>query len=213
MSGSVESFVSTLSSYRGRNVFNPYADICETYDKSNASDIRRKNLIAILNSISNFDVHDIWIGRDLGYRGGRRTGLALTDEENLKSASQVWNVNLSQATEGVGIQERTAGNIWKLAKHLDRRIFMWNVFPFHPHEENTPFSNRCHTSMERDIGLDLLMRLIEILQPERLVAIGNDAYNCSIRIFCQSYVEKVRHPSYGGEKDFMRQMHELYKMP
>jgi len=25
----------------------------------------------------------IWMGRDLGYRGGRRTGLALTDEAHL----------------------------------------------------------------------------------------------------------------------------------
>lgn len=28
-------------------------------------------------------VDAIWIGRDLGYRGGRRTGLALTDDVHM----------------------------------------------------------------------------------------------------------------------------------
>lgn len=213
MSAQIQEFVSELSSYRSNNVFNPYSDICDLHDKNNASEIRRENLKSALFSISQGSVDDIWIGRDLGYRGGRRTGLALTDEGNLGNASDIWNAELRQATLGEECCERTAGNIWRLVRRIDKRVFMWNIFPFHPHEFDSPFSNRCHTSTERETGLEILKNLVEMLQPSRLIAIGNDSYNSSKRVFQDWPVEKVRHPSYGGEKEFLSQMENLYRLP
>ncbi len=203
-------FLNRLKAYQGQNVFNPYSDICDIFDQDDANDIRSKNLERVINYLSCKQVDSIWMGRDLGHRGGRRTGLALTDEANLESASNVWQVELNQATEGSIFVERTAANIWNALKAIDENIFMWNVFPFHPHEPDKPFSNRSHTAKERDIGIEILELLIKILKPNKIVAIGNDAYKCSLRIFDNSYVYKIRHPSYGGEKIFTRQINELY---
>lgn len=203
-------FIQELKNYRGDSVFNPYSDLCAIYDKAKAPDIRRKNLTLALESFLKTEVDSIWIGRDLGHRGGRRTGLALTDEANLDFAGDTWNVELQQATKGQAVAERTAANIWCYLKQIDERIFMWNVFPFHPYEEGNQFTNRSHTAKERDFGIQILETLISLLKPKKVVAIGNDAFNCSMRILPSKSVFKIRHPSYGGEKEFANQLTELY---
>ena len=128
--------IEKITSYQGNHVFNPYTDICPVHDKKNAPEIRLTNLTRVLDSAINQGTDSIWIGRDLGYKGGRRTGLALTDEANLYNASKKWGISLNQATQGDAYAERTAKNIWNFLRVIEQNIFMWNVFPFHPHEIN-----------------------------------------------------------------------------
>ena len=205
-------FVDELKRYRGKDVFNPYINICNKYDKENANEIRSTNLQAILEATIDSQVNAIWLGRDLGHRGGRRTGIALTDESNLKIAGDLWDVKLMQATKGEIVVERTAVNIWSALRRINENIFMWNVFPFHPHEHKSQFTNRSHNAKERKIGLEILQELVQLLRPEKIVAIGNDAYTCARRVFNKDDVFKVRHPSYGGEKEFSRQISALYNV-
>lgn len=110
-----KTFVSELAQYKGQNVFNPYSDVCSVYERSNADLIRYRNLEITLDSLSNKHVDAIWIGRDLGHRGGRWTGIALTDESHLRSVSNTWNVDLEQATIGDIIYEQTAA-LYKLER-------------------------------------------------------------------------------------------------
>ena len=205
-------FIKLLKNYEGHEVFNPYSDVCELYDKCNADKIRTTNLSEVIDSALTHGVDSIWLGRDLGHRGGRRTGLALTDESHLVSASTKWNVKLTQATKGELFSERTAANIWNFVNAIDQNIFMWNVFPFHPHDKDNPLSNRGHTAKERDAGMEILDILVGLLEPKKIVAIGNDAYKSSIKLFPSRNVYKVRHPSYGGEKDFSSQLSTLYNL-
>ncbi len=205
-------FIKILKDYKGTNVFNPYSDKCELFDKYNASQIRTSNLTKLLDAAIDKGVDSIWIGRDLGHRGGRRTGIALTDESHLVDAGNKWNLELVRATKGVLYSERTAANIWDFVNVLDKNIFMWNVFPFHPYEEGNYLTNRCHTAKERDEGVVILEALAKLLKPVKIVAIGNDAYKISKKLFLNKPVYKIRHPSYGGEKDFSKQLSELYNL-
>lgn len=207
-----EGFVRDICGLSFEHTFNPYSDRCEVYDYFDAPQRRKKLLLNILRAACNMDIDAIWIGRDLGYRGGRRTGLALTDDIHLVNHTQRWGIEIDKLTKGTAIPERTAAVIWNMLSQISNPIFLWNVFPLHPFEAGVPFSNRAHNARERDAGEELLASLIQLLKPKKIIAIGNDAEICSNRIATASTsVIKVRHPSYGGQTDFIRQITELYE--
>lgn len=205
-------FVSCIQTLRFENVFNPYADRCPVYDVSDAPNRRAQALLELLEAAVETEVDAFWIGRDLGYRGGRRTGLALTDDVHLMVHATRWNVSIERATTGTLVAERTAAVIWSMLSLVPAAVFLWNVFPFHPHDPNEPFSNRSHTSRERAIGEELLCQLVRMVRPCRFVAIGNDAAKTASRVAEGQEVIHVRHPSYGGQTDFIEQIQTVYDL-
>jgi hypothetical protein len=204
-------FVSALSALSFVNVFNPYADRCPIYDKQDAPKRRAATLLAMVNAATECEVDSIWIGRDLGYRGGRRTGLALTDDVHMDMHAHRWGVAMYRPTKGQAVAERTAAVIWSVLDQIETPVFLWNVFPLHPHEAGEPFSNRAHNARERAIGEDVLAELITLIAPKRIVAIGNDAAKSAARILPDKKAIQVRHPSYGGQNEFLAQMQDLYR--
>jgi uracil-DNA glycosylase len=205
-------FLLELSALRFDNAFNPYTDHCPTFDLANASSIRFQMLEAALEAASSEEVDALWIGRDLGHRGGRRTGLPFTDDVHLCDHLSRWEIDGQRPTKGRPIPERSANVIWKVLKQIDRPIFLWNVFPLHPHDSGNPFTNRMHNAAERRAGSDVLRELIALLRPKRLIAVGNDAENAVRGLVTSCEVIKVRHPSYGGQAEFSKQIQDLYQL-
>lgn len=203
-------FIERLCSLDFENTFNPYSDHCEAYDREDAPKLRREALLSILEVAVKRDIDAIWIGRDLGHRGGRRTGLALTDEAHIQEHATRWGISIDRPIEGDVVTERTAAIIWKVLSQIDSHVFLWNVFPLHPHEPSSPFSNRSHKASERYAGENLLVELIQMIKPSRVIAIGNDAASSASRVVPQLEVIKVRHPSYGGQNQFIDSMYDLY---
>lgn len=203
------SFVETLAALHFDNAFNPYADACPEHDSADAPAIRCRNLVMVLNAALSNGVDSVWVARDLGYRGGRRTGLALTDEVHLSSHGSLYgSLPLARATRGPVVAERTAAVIWRVLRAIDRPIFLWNVFPLHPHEAGNPRSNRCHTRLEREACQPLLLSLLKALHPKTVFAIGRDAENALRTLsICAT---PVRHPSYGGQTKFVDTMSHYY---
>lgn len=203
------SFAAALSQTRLPAVFNPYVDCCPVHDRHDAASVRKRNLVRCLEAAISARVDTIWIARDLGYRGGRRTGVPLTDEIHLGQAGVLMGgIALDRATRGPVVAERTAAIIWSVLSRIGEPAVLWNVFPLHPHEPDDPFSNRCHTRSERDATWPLLTALIAMIRPRRIVAIGRDAGMALAGLDVP--VEMVRHPSYGGQTEFIAGVHQIY---
>jgi hypothetical protein len=202
-------FVKELSEIELKDVFNPYRHLCRTHDLQNGPVVRKKNLKLYLQVLEQLEVDTIWMGRDLGYRGGRRTGLALTDEYHLSHMCKTYpGVAVERATKGPALSERTASEIWSVLTKLSRPPLLWNVFPFHPHEFDNEFSNRKFSKIELDQVTGLNHQLISWLGIKRIICLGRDAASYATTFGID--VECVRHPSYGGVKEFREGMYKIY---
>nr|VFJ52559.1 MAG: Uracil DNA glycosylase superfamily protein [Candidatus Kentron sp. FW] len=201
-----------MGSLKLENTFNPYSERCAVHDRENAPRLRSETLGAMLEAAGGYDIDSIWIGRDLGYRGGRRTGLALTDDVHSDAHGARWGISVERPTKGRVVAERTAFIVWGILARVKAPIFLWNVFPLHPHEPDNPFTNRSHNPLERKAGEEFLAQLISLLRPSRLIAIGNDAELTAKHLSGQAKVIKVRHPSYGGQTRFLSQIADLYDL-
>jgi hypothetical protein len=202
-------FVKDLADLRFENAFNPYADHCGLHDAARGAAIRRQNLRVVLEAALSQGVASFWVARDLGYRGGRRTGLPLTDEVHLSACAALMRSRpLLRATTGPLVAERTAAVVWRTLRAIDQPVMLWNVFPLHPHGPGDPLSNRCHSRFERESCRPLLLRLLEALEPKTVIAIGRDAEMALAELNVSSTT--VRHPSYGGQPEFLDGLEKLY---
>jgi uracil-DNA glycosylase len=103
---------------------------------------------------------------------------------------------------------RKAHSLLNARTEIKQPVLLWNIFPNHPHESHDPFSNRAHTAAERQVTLPLLNALVGMFRPRCLVAIGRDAEQALQHTDIR--VTTVRHPSYGGQSEFIRGAFKLY---
>lgn len=204
----IEQFIERISSLELPGVFNPYSDQCSLHDRKDGPAIRRENLRGYLRASISTGVDSMWFGRDLGYRGGRRTGIALTDEAHLPLLAMLCDEKIERATNGYAVSERTATVVWGMIAEIGQLPFLWNAFPFHPHEVGDPMTNRTHSRNELEKIWDINQALLDLLQPNRFVAIGNDARSALARQGLEC--EYVRHPSYGGQTEFTQGLRAIY---
>ncbi len=204
-------FADALADTTLKSVFNPYSDHCSLHDREDGASVRKRNLVRCLEAAIDTRVDTIWIARDLGYRGGRRTGVPLTDEVHLTSASSLLGgIDLERATHGPVVAERTAAVVWRVLSRVGVPVVLWNVFPLHPHEADDPLSNRCHSRAEREATWPFLTARIAMIAPRRIVAIGRDASLALNGIDVP--VMTVRHPSYGGQTEFIAGVQAIYDL-
>ena len=192
-------------------VFNPYSDCCPEHDLPNAPELRRENLTVALEAAIRLGVDSVWVGREPGHLGARRTGLALTDDDTLHCMSEMFGVQLRKATrpDSVVRRENTAQAIWRILPQLDCRVFPWNVFPLHSHSMNNPLSNREHCATERTEGAGFLRDILGMLKPSKVVAVGYDAKWALHKMEVDAHF--VYHPAYPKwRKQLPGQVGEIY---
>jgi hypothetical protein len=132
----------------------------------------------------------------------RWSGIAFTSERDLARWGPPYRPTSTNRPRGWSEPSGTIvhGLLEKLG--LEERVILWNTVPGHPFIPGRPLSNRRPTRGEIAQGLVLLERLIGILEPVTLVAVGRIAET----ILAGRGAVYVRHPAQSGATAFRRGM-------
>jgi hypothetical protein len=199
----MEQLLAELAGLRIGATFNQYAETGPD-DVAGAPEIRLANLRAYLAERPGADV--VCLGEAGGYQGMRWSGIAFTSERDL----QRWGPPYRPTCAARTWSEPSGTIVHKVLAELDAetRVILWNTVPTHPHRPGEPLSNRRPTVAEVEAGAPLAMRLIELVQPRTVVAVGRIAE--SILPPGTAY---VRHPANAGGPAFREGMRAILAEP
>ena len=171
----------------------------------------RENLHAWLSALSQEpDLPLLLVGEALGFRGGRLTGLPFSSARLLTEPTHPFLVRLSPHLDIRDDEsENTATMVWDYLAARGVTPLCWNAFPFHPHPPGNPAGNRAPRQAEIREGIAHLQHLMALFAPEQVVGVGRAGAECARRAFPQSDVARVRHPSFGGKREFIAGMDEV----
>jgi uracil-DNA glycosylase len=189
-----------------KGLFNLYHGAVSEFERPNADRIRQDNLHAYLESFKTLP-RVLIVGEAPGWRGCRFSGVPFTSESQLFSASlpfQGQPTSLHQRP----YSEATATVFWRVMAKYHPQFLVWNCVPFHAHRPGKPLSNRRPSNGEITRYLPLLARLISLLQPDRVIAVGRCAERTLNSIGIAAL--PVRHPSHGGAAVFEQGIHKIF---
>ena len=179
------------------SLFNPYNQEISSIDRPGAAGIRQQNLKNYLDSFPKAPEY-LLLGEAPGWRGCRFSGVPFTSE------AQFGQSNVPFQGEPTSIsgtyREASATIFWNTLRVHHPRAFAWNIMPFHPHHIDVPLSNRRPSRSEIDWALPVLIRLINLLAPIRIIAVGKVASSTLAKINIPALT--IRHPSHGGAQIF-----------
>lgn len=225
----INEFIEKLQNYHGENVFNPWSEFDASCDiGERAPVIRSENLRRYLELRPNPKY--LFIAEALGYQGGHFSGIAITSERILlgehpdvdpktvlgdwqyERTSDVNSPMLNRTQKLKGFNEPTDTVVWNAIASHGLKTFecvLWNIFPFHPHQEGKLLTNRTPNTSELDIGVEYAKDLLEMYPGMKIIAIGANAAKTLKRYGFAC--EEVRHPSMGGANKFREQVNEILK--
>ena len=185
---------------------------CNQYARAErANAIRRRNLRLYLDQLDAIGPRLLLVGEAGSYRGGRLTGIPFVSESLMLCGvdgvlGEDHGYRRATATPRPST-EASATMVWATIRHIEPLPLLWNAFPFHPHIDGNPFSNRMPNAAELAIGAPFIERLLQLFPIERVAAIGNAASASLTRLGVEHV--KVRHPSQGGKRKFVEGMRAL----
>lgn len=199
----MEHLVADLARLRIGSTFNQYAEAGPD-DVPGAPAIRLANLRAYLEERTGADV--VCLGEAGGYQGMRWSGIAFTSERDLLR----WGSPYAVTCAARRWSEPSGTIVHKVLEELggERRVILWNTVPTHPHRPGEPLSNRRPTVAEIEAGAPLAMRLIELVQPRTVVAVGRIAESV-----LPPGTVYVRHPANAGGPAFREGMRAILAGP
>ena len=146
------------------------------------------------------------VGEAAGYQGMRWSGIAFTSERDLAR----WGLPYRGTSIGRprGWSEPSGTIVHKLLDQLgaERAVVLWNTVPAHPFFPGRPLSNRRPTAEEIGEGVRYTRRLIDILEPRLLIAVGRVA----AAVLGEGAVY-VRHPANAGATAFAEGMRRAFR--
>ena len=162
-------------------------------DRPGGAAVRAENLLAFLRARPAPAL--LLVGEAPGYRGCRFSGIPFTSERSLPLERRTSLRPAGWVEPSATIVQRTLA---RLARQGD--TLLWNVFPFHPMAPGDPLTNRRPTAAELREGRAWLDRLLGLVRPAQVVAVGRvagDALHAG---------NVIRHPSHGGARRFEQEL-------
>ncbi len=185
----------------GSGVFNPYKN-----------EFILNNLKHYLEYLYDNKYNEVLlIGEALGFSGGRLTGLPFSSGELIMHSDYEIFKDLRSKMEIEVVEgERTASMIWETLSQYNTVPIFWNAFPFHPYQKRKPKSNRAPTQKELQEGRFYIEELVKIFEPKMIASIGRKGQSALQQIYPDREVTYIRHPSYGGKRDFIEGIEKLF---
>ncbi len=156
--------------------------------------VRLANLRHYLAERAAADV--VALGEAAGYQGMRWSGIAFTSERDLSRWGAPYRPTSDRPN---GWSEPSGTIVHRVLDELgaERRVILWNTVPHHPHHPGRPLSNRRPGVAEVAAGAVFAERLLELVQPRLVLAVGRIAES----VLGERGVY-VRHPANGGAAAF-----------
>jgi len=196
----LERFLRLVAAGGGTDVFNPWMQRDAANDGAlNGPAARCERLRAHLRCRAK----QILIGEASGYQGCHVSGIPFTSER-LILAGMIPRVTSGRrlSTRRLPWSEPSATTVWGTLRALGiaADTWLWNAFPWHPHQPGRLQSNRTPTRAERLAGLAALAALLAAAPGARVFAVGRHA-ELALQTLHRPAVT-LRHPSMGGARLF-----------
>lgn len=194
----LDRLLADLARARVGATFNQYREAGKD-DLPGAAALRLANLRHYLLARADADV--VAVGEAAGYQGMRWSGIAFTSERDLARWGDPYQ-RTSRARPG-GWSEPSGSIVHRVLGDLgaERRVVLWNTVPTHPHQPGIPLSNRRPRRNEVEAGSLFTRRLLDLVRPRLLVAVGRVAASV---LGAQAFY--VRHPANAGAAAFTEGM-------
>ena len=187
----LDALVAELAARAIGTTFNQYRDGgAGDRDPAAAPSVRCENLRVYLRSRAAAPV--LLVAEAAGWRGARYSGIPLLSERQLDRSGPYRRTS----THPRGWAEASATIVRGVLRGggWEEGVLVWNVVPTHPWGP-VPDSNRPPSALEVASGRELLMRLLDVVRPRHVVALGRTAERA---LAAQVAVAAVRHPAQGG---------------
>jgi hypothetical protein len=195
----LRSFVDDLAAARIGGTFNQYRESDGDDRGAGSPQIRAANLVEYLRH--RVDAPVMLVGEAAGWRGSRYSGLCLLCERQIDEAATPLR---RSSRNPQGWSEPSATVVQDAIAPWADSVLLWNLVPTHPRRAGVPHSNRAPTAAELRGGAEWLRRLLEMVHPEFIGAIGRHA-----AAELGAGVPMVRHPSHGGARLSRARLSEL----
>jgi uracil-DNA glycosylase len=187
-------------------LFNPYSGVLPGIDRPSSDQLRRQNLRNYFSSFSEKPCYLV-LGEAPGWRGCRFTGVPFTSEALLESGKLPFSGKSTSLTGGL-YSEASATVFWATMRLYHPRFLVWNCLPLHPYQAGQPLTNRPAASKEILLLKNILLSMIDILKPEKLVAVGRTAQRILAHLGFEC--DPVRHPAHGGTFKFKSEVQAFF---
>ncbi|OZM57185.1 hypothetical protein CIB95_06880 [Lottiidibacillus patelloidae] len=174
--------------------------------------IQLYNLYKYLRKMNSYEPSILILGEHPHFAREARTGIPFTSEHVIVKMNDRHGVLEKDVYKLIGIRKDSfSALLWGQINKMSNPPLLWNLFPFYPHQENSPSNHRSLTIQEMEWGNQLLLKILEAYPSiTKVFVIGNklkyDHLNFPVDVDYLSPLEM------GNPHAFVEDFNELLKI-